>query len=176
MRKLDRSDLVESGRERGVVLMDRGRVAAALFTLIVGLSVLVMAVLTGGLTPSVNADDSLALDTCARALPAASFYGIVWGVDRGQRTTAADVVRWQEGRLTHFAITSDYRRLPPTSSVTVCLYDGEFDTPEGPPPTDGSVRPMPNRLRLIILADGSANLDSAGYAGHIAPELPSDLP
>jgi hypothetical protein len=60
------------------------------------------------------------------------------------------------------------------SDATVCLYRGEFHTPTGPPDEDGSAKANHNLLRLIVLDDGMAIFDSAGYEGQMKPETPGD--
>jgi hypothetical protein len=156
--------------------MDRPLAIPRRFVIAAALGILVATALMFMRSVSlVHADDAVALATCNHAVVDAEFYGLLSRVERAQRTTAAEVVRLQEGRSTHFSVTSAYRRLPADAIATVCLFSGQFNTPAGPPRTDGTVPAVATRLRLIVLDDGTSSLDSAGQADGMGPETPADL-
>ena len=120
-----------------------------------------------------SAPDAVAV--CQAALDAgASQYDAYMSVYRAEQSTAGAVATWQETREPGFRPLSALRAQVPDKPVTVCIYSGTFATPVGPP-VNGVPRPPHNRLRLLVFDDGRQVLDSAGYAGAMEPEMPSDL-
>lgn len=108
--------------------------------------------------------------TCQGVLGEASKYGSSVEFLDAQATSAGAVARWQEQRHAPdvSGLVSPLRMRDPTESVVVCLFSGTFVTPHPPE------LPPHNILRLLVLADGSVLLDSAGYQGTIDREAPSD--
>jgi hypothetical protein len=120
--------------------------------------------------------DEAALAVCNATIPAASAYGSVTAVVRGETSNAALVANWQERRHPDRAgIVSAFRAAAPDSTVTVCLYSGKFVTPVGPPNPDGTPKPQHTLLRVLVSADFGVTLDAAGYPGRLSPETPSGL-
>lgn len=139
-------------------------------------SIIAAVTATSLLAASPAVGDQAALDVCQATIPAASDYGRITGVVRGETSTAALVADWQERRHPdRVGIVSPLRASSPDSRVTVCLFAGEFVTPVGPPNPDGTPKGPHTILRLLVSADGRVTLDAAGYPGRLDPETPSDF-
>jgi hypothetical protein len=108
--------------------------------------------------------------TCRSVLDKASEYGSSVEFFRAQQSTAGAVARWQEERHAPevTGLVSPLRGRDPGESVTICLFSGSFVTPHPPGLPDHDM------LRLLVLADGSVVLDSAGYRGVIDREAPAE--
>lgn len=132
----------------------------------VGLLVAIVQLLAGRATVG-SAESNAA---CEDARPEAADYGAITGIARAETLTASQVADWQEGRHAGevSGVTSPLRSEDANLGVTVCIYRGEFSTPVPPG------LPPHNMLRLLILGSGRTLFDSAGYEGHMAPDVPSD--
>jgi len=108
--------------------------------------------------------------TCRSVLDKASEYGSSVEFFRAQQSTAGAVARWQEERHAPevTGLVSPLRGRDPAEPVTICLFSGSFVTPHPPGLPDHDM------LRLLVLADGSVVLDSAGYRGVIDREAPAE--
>ena len=115
--------------------------------------------------------DAAAAATCQGATKQASSYGLVTGVLRAESSNAGAVAVWQESRRHG---TSSFRAMPSNTSVTVCIFSGEFSTPAGPLDSDGNAPPAPNALRVLVYG-GQLVFDSAGNISGMSPETPSDM-
>lgn len=128
------------------------------------------------------AGSEAAVAVCQAMSKQASEYGSGVGLIRAEQSTAVGVADWQEHRYEKLkngaavsGIVSRLRDKAASAPVTVCLFSGQFVTPVGPPNPDGSAKPPHDVLRLLVLADGSIVLDSAGYSGgSMDPETPRD--
>lgn len=90
---------------------------------------------------------------------------------RGSFAVSAETVAaWQETRLGPDAprVTSDFRERSPAQPVTVCFYDGNFVSLPRPPGEDVHYE----RLVLIVDADGTVIVDTAGPANRIPVRAP----
>lgn len=113
-----------------------------------------------------------AVSVCDESLTAAAEYGAITSVARAETSRVSDVIAWQEHRhepeisgvLSPLRGRSD-------GDATVCMYRGQFVTPTAPLP-DGGRAEAHNILRLVIV-DGDAVFDSAGYEGRMGPDTPS---
>jgi hypothetical protein len=145
-------------------------------SVVVGVAVGAILSLLALMRSSATVGDAISIARCKGALAQAAEYGSIDGIARGETSTAALAADWQEMRFAPDLLLTEspIRRESPTSTVTVCLFRGEFGTPTGPPKTDGSAKPLHNIIRLLVFTDGEVSLDSAGYEGQMAPETPSD--
>lgn len=116
--------------------------------------------------------DAVAVAKCRDIIPAASEYGTVSGVLRGETSTAIAVANWQENRARK-GQSSLFRALPSADTITVCLFSGDFVTPAGPMSRDGIAKTAPNTLRLLI-SNNQVVFDAAGDRSGMSPETPSD--
>lgn len=138
---------------------------------VVAISVVVLASSASGTASPTG--DLAAITKCRAILPNASEYGTVTEVLRGESSTAAAVVNWQESRARK-GIASSFRRLASTEPVTVCIFSGEFVTPAGPLATDRTPKQIPNTLRLLVYGTDQVVFDAAGQRAGMSPETPSD--
>jgi hypothetical protein len=175
------SNILDIGRTRSVLM--RSNKMKLGYKWWVGSSILIGAVSIGVVAslagqvraaPELPKGDPTAVAKCESIMPIASGYGTITAVLRGETSTAAAVVQWQEhrGRL---GIVSPFRSLAARTTVTVCLLTGEFVTPVGPPDLTGRQKTPHNVIRLLVLSSNEILLDSAGYRGGMAPETPTDL-
>ena len=114
--------------------------------------------------------DSVGINTCRSIVDAASQYGAITRLLRAETSTAAAVAYWQEHRAR--GGTSAFETMPAGDVVTVCLFQGEFTTPVGPPPATGSPNPPHDVIRLLVYGDNQVVLDSSGYLGRMSPDVP----
>jgi hypothetical protein len=154
---------------RGIgMLAQRGRRSLRSILVILGLAaaaVVVASTTLAGLTDQARADA-----TCRGVVDKASEYGSSVEFFRAQPSTAGAVARWQEERHAPevTGLVSPLRARDPGELVTICLFSGTFVTPHPPGLPDHDM------LRLLVMADGSVILDSAGYRGVIDREAPAE--
>lgn len=145
-------------------LAQRGRRSLRSILVILALGALALVVASTSLAQLT--DQARADATCRGILDRASEYGSSVELVRAQLSTAGAVARWQEERHAPdvSGIVSPLRNRDPAEPVAICLFSGTFVTPHPPGLPDHDL------LRLLVLADGSVVLDSAGYRGGIDRE------
>jgi hypothetical protein len=114
--------------------------------------------------------DSVGINTCRSIVDTASQYGAITRLLRAETSTAGAVAYWQEH--TARGGTSPFETMQAGTVVTVCLFQGEFVTPVGPPPVTGSPNPPHDVIRLLVYGDNQVVLDSSGYVGRMSPDVP----
>lgn len=101
-------------------------------------------------------------------------FGPIDAIERAESDDVATIVAWQEAKIaTMLTWTSPLREIDQASVWTVCLYHGQFSTPTTPS-LDGTPTPPHDTIRVLVSGAGQITLDSAGYAGRMAPETPRD--
>ncbi len=126
----------------------------------------------GAVVAPVTAGTGAAIGVCDQFLSAAEEYGAITSVARAETSTVSDVIDWQEHR--HEPEILDVQsslRGRSNGDATVCIYRGQFVTPTAPQANGGRAQAH-NMLRLIIV-NGEAIFDSAGYEGRMGPDTPS---
>ena len=112
------------------------------------------------------------IGVCDQFLSDAEGYGTITSIARAETSKVSDVVAWQEHRHEpEVAGVQSPLRDRSDGEATVCMYRGQFVTPTAPQ-ADGGRAQAHNVLRLIIV-DGEAIFDSAGYEGRMGPDTPS---
>jgi len=140
----------------------------------------------GSLNPSgssVLGQETTASATCdTAATPAARAYSPSAQLVAAFDVTAAQVVAWQEKDAGPSAPRpiSQWRSHDPAERVTVCYYDGTFDSfpRKGPPPPPPGVSPALSprpfeRIVLLVGQDGTAQLYVAGFRNTLPVTDPS---
>lgn len=162
-------------RSRRYLSRHRGAIALGL---LIGIAAVASSV-SGASMPKVQnmVSNEPTREVCESILSLASEYGTITRILRGDSDSAETVADWQERRHESevSGLVSPLRTLDPKAQVFTCLYSGTFVTPSGPPDEKGNPPPPHDVLRLLVLPDGAVVLDSAGYQGRMAPELPKEL-
>jgi hypothetical protein len=152
-------------------------VAAAAGIAVMGLGVSAPTDVAARTEPTRSESNSPAAQTACEGIT-----GVVSGSGKVDRLAgafvvpAADLVGWQDTRYGPNAprvVGSQWSKLPPSSPLTVCFFDGTFGGFTKPPTVAAQVY---DRIVMIIDSAGQPYLDTAGFRATTLVEIPRRKP